>query len=104
MLFRSKGSNNYWYKPVAVDGRASGARTRHIQKTHTPESTTATYRNLFAGAGELRKASRNIFNEEKDDAFERDEKMLLEVENKIKSLSEKLLKENKMEKKDVNEN
>ena len=102
--YDTKGSNNYWYKPVAVDGRASGARTRHIQKTHTPESTTATYRNLFAGAGELRKASRNIFNEEKDDAFERDEKMLLEVENKIKSLSEKLLKENKMEKKDVNEN
>ena len=95
----TQGANGKWYKPVASDGRASGARTRHIEKSHTPESTTATYRNLFAGAKDLSRAGRGIFNEEHVDVFEKDEKMLLEVDSKIKSLTEKLLKEDKTENK-----
>ena len=99
--YMTKGANGKWYKPVASDGRASGARTRHIEKTHSPESVTATYRNLFAGAKDLSRAGRGIFNEENGELFEKDEKMLLEVENKLNSLNKKLLNVSKeTEKKD----
>lgn len=89
--YMTKGANGKWYKPVASDGRGAGARTRHIQTMHTPESATSTYRNLFAGAKDLSRVGRGIFNEGKDELFEKDEKLLLEVDNKLKSLSEKLL-------------
>lgn len=98
--YMTRGANGKWYKPVAADGRASGARTRHIEKTHTPESTTATYRNLFAGSKDLTRAGKGIFNEEITGLFEKDEKMLLEIDSKIKSLTEKLLKKDETEKKD----
>jgi hypothetical protein len=91
----TKGANGKWYKPVAVDARPSGARSRHIEKTHTPESVTSAYRNLFAGSKDLSRAGRGIFNEEKEDFFEKDEKLLLEIDNKLKSLSSRLLTEEK---------
>lgn len=91
----TKGANGKWYKPVTHDERGAGARTRHISTTHTPESVKSTYRNLFAGSKTLSQAGKGIFNENSEEVFEKDEKMLLEVENKLKSLSEKLLKEEK---------
>ena len=102
--YMTKGANGKWYKPVASDSRGAGARTRHIHNTHTPESVTSSYRNLFAGSKSLSRAGRGIFNEEQEDLFEKDEKMLLEVDNKIKSLTEKLLKEDKSENEKVDEN
>ena len=90
----TKGANGKWYKPTATDKRPAGARTRHFSKTHTPESTTSTYRNLFAGAKDLSRASRGIFNESEEPVEE--EKMLLELEAKLKSLDEKLLNKNKV--------
>lgn len=101
--YMTKGANGKWYKPVAVDKRPSGARTRHISTTHTPESVTSTYRNLFAGAKDLSRAGRGVFNEGKNELFEKDEKLLLEVDNKLKSLSEKLLNINKETEKKGNE-
>jgi hypothetical protein len=86
----TKGANGKWYKPVSHDARPAGARTRHFSKTHTPESTTSTYRNLFAGANDLARASRGVFNEGKEE-----ENMLLDLEEKLKSLDEKLLSKNK---------
>ncbi len=94
--YMTKGANGKWYKPVTHDSRGSGARTRHISSQHSPESVKSTYRNIFAGSNSLSQAGRGIFNEgEEDNLFEKDEKMLLEMENKLKSLSEKLLKEEK---------
>jgi hypothetical protein len=93
--YMTKGANGKWYKPVAYDARPSGARTRNIASYHTPESVKSTYRNLFAGAKSLSQAGKGIFNENSEQIFEKDEKILLEMENKLKSLSEKLLKEDK---------
>jgi len=101
--YLTKGSNGKWYKPVASDARGIGARTRHIEKTHTPESVTSAYRNLFAGSKSLSSAGRGIFNEEKEDLFEKDEKMLLEVDSKLKSLTAKLLTEDKTTENKANE-
>lgn len=95
----TKGAKGKWYKPVASDARGIGARTRHIEKTHTPESVTSAYRNLFAGSKSLSSAGRGIFNEAKEEIFEKEEKMLLEVDNKLKSLNQKLFKEEKTENK-----
>lgn len=93
--YKTKGANGKWYKPVTHDGRGSGARTRHISSQHTPESVKSTYRNIFAGSKSLSQAGKGIFNENTEDVFEKEEKLLLEMENKLNSLSEKLLKEEK---------
>jgi len=88
-------ANGTFYKPAATDGRISrGPRTKHFKRTHTPESTTGkTNRSMFAGLSTLTQASKGIFNEQTEDVYENDEKLLLEVENKLKSLSKTLLKE-----------
>lgn len=82
----TRGANGKWYKPKGSDARPSGARTRMISKTHTPESVTSTYRNLFAGANDLKSAGRGIFNEGLDEQ----EKSLLDIEYRLKSLDERL--------------
>lgn len=98
--YMTKGANGKWYKPVMHDERGAGARSRHIKASHTPEMATSSYRNIFAGKNKLDSAGRGIFNEETEDFFEKDEKMLLEVENKLNSLSKTLLKEDKKSEKE----
>jgi hypothetical protein len=98
--YMTKGANGKWYKPVAYDKRPAGARTRHIEKTHTPEFATSGYRNIMAGKSSLDSASKGIFNEQPEETFEKDEKMMLEMENKLNSLSKKLLKEDKKSEKE----
>jgi hypothetical protein len=92
--YTTVGAKGKTYTPVKYDSRPSGARSRHLEKTHTPESTTSKYRNLFAGSKSLSQASKGIFNESSEE-FESDEKMLMDVENKLQMLSKTLLKEDK---------
>jgi hypothetical protein len=92
--YTTPGAKGKVYTPVKYDSRPSGARSRHFERTHTPESTTSKYRNLFAGSKPLSQASKGIFNESSE-GFESDEKMLMDVENKLQMLSKTLLKEDK---------
>jgi len=101
--YKTAGSNNTYYYPEKVDGReSSGPRSKHFKSMHTPESVTGkTERSKLPGMSTLKQASKGIFAEEKEDLYEDEEKMLLEVENKLKMLSKTLLKEDKSsEKKD----
>ena len=83
----TQGSKGKWYTPVASDGRASGQRSRSQDALWSKEFTKNSNRNVYKGLDTL---ARGIFEEEKIDLFERDEKMLLDVEYKLKLLSEKL--------------
>jgi hypothetical protein len=92
------GSKGKFYTPVASDGRGDGQRARHYKGLWGNESVQSSNRNIYKGIDSL---ARGIANEEINH-FENDEKMLLEVENKLKSLDEslkkkKLIGENKNE-------
>ncbi len=95
--YKTPGSNNKYYSPVVSDRRkSSGPRTKHFKNTHTPESVSgSTQRSVLPGISNLNLASKGIFNENNRDVYESEEKMLLEVENKLQMLSKTLLKEGK---------
>lgn len=92
--YKTSGSNNKYYYPEKVDGRvSSGPRTKHYKSTHTPESVSGgTKRSILPGMSNLNLASKGIFNEEIEDYNDEHEKMLLEVDNKLKMLSKTLFK------------
>jgi hypothetical protein len=100
--YKTPGSNNKYYTPEKYDGRSSsGPRSKNIKSTHTPESTSgATKRSILPGMSNLNLASKGIFNEEIDDSYVEDEKMLLEIDNKLKMLSKALFKEDKKSEKE----
>jgi len=92
--YKTSGSNNKYYYPEKVDGRvSSGPRTKHYKSSHTPESVSGgTKRSILPGMSNLNLASKGIFNEEIEDYNDEHEKMLLEVDNKLKMLSKTLFK------------
>jgi hypothetical protein len=92
------GSNGKWYKPVATDMRGRGAFSRHTKTTHTPESVSGkTKRSVFAGKSNLDTFSLGI-REEKISLYDKDEQMLLEVDQKLRALDAALInKTNKEE-------
>lgn len=94
--YKTPGSNNTWRKEEISDNRPGGARSRGINATHTPWALNGKSQNsTFPGKTALNTISRNIMSENEQDNFQNEEKMLLEVENKLKSLSKTLLKEDK---------
>ena len=95
--YLTTGANGKVYMPVQVDNREkAGPRTRHISRTHTPEIATSADRNLFKGKQALDTFASGIVNEsEQSDFYEKDEKLLLEMEQKLQSLSKKLVREGK---------
>jgi hypothetical protein len=85
----TSGSKGKWYTPVASDGRGGGARTRHYQGQWSNELSSQTDRNVYKGIDTL---ARGIAEQKEDDIYQKDETLLLEVEQKLKSLSESLNK------------
>ena len=101
--YKTANSNNTYYYPTKSDGReSSGPRSKSMKSMHTPEAVAGkTNRSILPGYNDIKRISKGIFTEEKEDVYENEEKMLLEVENKLQMLSKKLLKEDKQpEKKD----
>lgn len=96
--YLTTGANGKVYMPVKVDNRTgSGPRTRHLDRTHTPEIAKATDRNLFKGKQALDTFASGIVNESvESDFYEKDEKLLLEMEQKLQSLSKRLAREGKV--------
>jgi hypothetical protein len=82
------GSKGKFYTPVASDQRGSGQRERHNKALWGNETIGASNRNMYKGIDSL---ARGIANEAVDH-FENDEKMLLDIENKLKSLDSSLKK------------
>jgi hypothetical protein len=95
--YLTTGANGKVYMPVKVDNRTgAGPRTRHMSRQHTPEIATAADRNLFKGKQALDTFASGIVNESvESDFYEKDEKLLLEMEQKLQSLSKKLVREGK---------
>lgn len=95
--YLTTGANGKVYKPVQVDNRTgAGPRTRHFDRMHTPEIAKATDRNLFKGKQALDTFASGIVNESvQSDFYEKDEKLLLEMEQKLQSLSKRLVREGK---------
>jgi len=91
------GSKGKWYKPVSADHRGAGAFSRHTKNTHSPQSVLGTSkRSIFAGKSDLDSFARGI-REQVEDNYEKDETLLLDVENKLQLLSNFLDKKNKGE-------
>lgn len=95
--YLTTGANGKVYMPVKVDNRTgAGPFTRHMNSKHTPEIAKATDRNLFKGKQALDTFAAGIVNEsEQSDFYEKDEKLLLEMEQKLQSLSKRLVREGK---------
>jgi hypothetical protein len=92
------GSNGKVYTPKAVDNRPEGARLRHIQSLWGDSYARNTKRNVFAGKSVLDTYAAGIVSEGKKDNFEKEEKLMQEVQDKLNALSKKFGK--KEEKKD----
>jgi len=91
------GAKGKWYKPTPSDLRTRGAFTRHTKTTHTPESTSGkTKRSIFGGKSDLDTFAIGI-REEQADIYDKDETLLLEVDQKLKALTESMFKKNKSE-------
>ena len=90
------GAKGKWYKPVTSDLRGRGAFSRHTKTTHTPESAAgSSSRSIFAGKSDLDTFSLGI--REEVQPYERDEKLLLEVEQKLAALTKAFELKNKKE-------
>jgi len=83
------GANGKWYTPVGSDDRGGGARTRHFQGQWSNELSSQTDRNVFKGLNTL---GRGIAEQTENDLYKKDEALLLEVDQKLKSLTESLNK------------
>lgn len=94
--YKTPGSNNTYRKEEMSDNRPGGARSRGMNATHTPWAVKGASKNsTLPGKSALNTLARNIMSENEDQEFENEEKFLLEVENKLQTLSKTLLKEDK---------
>lgn len=94
--YKTPGSNNTYRKEEISDNRPGGARSRGMNATHTPWAVNGASKNsTLPGKSALNTLSKNIMSENEDLDFQNEEKMLLEVENKLQTLSKTLLKEDK---------
>lgn len=82
--YLTPGSKGKLYTPTASDQRGSGARSRSLKKYTNPELLRPTQRNLTKGLSQLAKG---IMSEEVEDLFEKDERLLLEVQEKLESMN-----------------
>jgi hypothetical protein len=95
---RSDERHDHLYKPVTVDKRPQGAFTRHTRTTHSPESTSGkNSRSLFPGMSDLNTFAIGIREDVMVD-YDKDEEQLLDVDKKLKALSESFNKKRKEQK------
>lgn len=95
---RSDKRHDHLYKPVSVDKRPYGAFKRHTERTHSPEPTSgATSRSLFPGKSELDTFAIGI-REQAMTSYDKDEEQLLDVDKKLRALSESFNKKRKDQK------
>jgi len=85
------------YKPKKVDERETSGFIKNEIRTAVPEiGSGSTKRGKHLGVmSDFAKISKGIFNEEIDETYDNDEKLLLEVENKLKSMDKILFKNRK---------
>ena len=94
--YTTPGANNTYRHEKLVDNRPSGARSRGMNATHSPWATTGASKNsTLPGKSALNSLAKGIMSENREEEFKNEEKMLLEVENKLQTLSKTLLKEDK---------
>ena len=84
-------SNRTAYKPVAASSNSIGARSRSTSSKIGVSTVSNTSRNTWAGKKGLDSIARGIANEEVN-IYKKDEDLLLEMDLKLKSLSEQLSK------------
>jgi hypothetical protein len=83
------GSNGKVYSPKAVDNRPEGARMRHIQSLWGDSYARNTKRNVFAGKSVLDTYAAGIMSEGKTELYEKDEKLMHDIQDKLNALSKK---------------
>lgn len=94
--YTTPGANNTYRKEEMSPNQAGGARSRSFNATGSPWATKgSSMTSKFPGRSPIASLAKGIMSENDQTKFENEEKMLLEVENKLKSLSKTLLKEDK---------
>jgi hypothetical protein len=93
--YTTPGAKGKMYKPVKVDKRNQGSRTRSYRSHYSDETGRNTFRNVFKGASELNQLARGIYenvetNYEKK--FEKEENKILENDVEIQKIIENLEK------------
>ena len=91
--YKTEGSNNTYYKQKKVDGRERAGFRKSDVSAGLPETAVGNTQRSRVHIPALRQAAKGIFNESSQDVYKNDEKLILEMENKLKSLSKALLKE-----------
>jgi hypothetical protein len=79
----TSGSKGKWYRPVSSSQNGSGARQRSYSAQSGGQVASSASRNIFKGMSGLNTLSRGLTE---SDIFEKDEQLLLEVQEKIEQI------------------
>ncbi len=91
MPYLTPGSKGKMYKPVVAPNYSGGARTKSMQKLTMNKLAS---KNPFKGSG-LSSIAAGIAENKQTDVFDKEEQLLIEVQNKINSMDKTLLKNKK---------
>jgi hypothetical protein len=99
--YTRKGWKGKFYIPVmpSADKRSKVGMKKQLNRIVNPESTSgSTKRSIFPDATGMKSFAKGLFESEEEETLQNDEKLLLEVENKLQSLSKKLFNDKKDDK------
>jgi uncharacterized membrane protein YgcG len=103
MAYTKAGWHGKLYMKVASDQRKNAGMSKSIKRMIKPESTSGdTNRSMFPdlsainrNSAGIHKISKGLYESEHTEAYQKDEELLLEVENKLQSLSKALFNKEK---------
>lgn len=84
--YLTRGSNGKLYKPVVVDKRPEGARTRHFKSKFGSEIASNTPRNVFRGYSKLKSLANGIAENKEEEVNVTFAKEKVEIESLIEQL------------------
>lgn len=94
--YTKKGWKGKTYIPVRDDKRQHVGMKKSLNRMVNPEATSGkTTRSIFPDLTGMKAISKGLYESEEPELHQKDEKLLLEIENKLQSLSKKLFNKEK---------
>jgi len=94
--YTKKGWKGKTYIPVVNDQRKEVGMKKSLNRIVKPEPTSGeTTRSIFPDLNGMKSISKGLYESEETELHQKDEKFLLEIENKLQSLSKKLFNKEK---------
>jgi len=96
MKYTKPGWHGKEYMKVAVNKNSKNGMSKSLNRMINPEATSGkTMRSVFPDSRGMRELSQALYESTGDDIYQKDENLLLEVQNKLQSMSEKLFNKEK---------